>query len=50
MALDTDMIYEAPVRYRRGQCLSPLTAPPLVMVLYYLFGSYRIWGEPKRRG
>jgi hypothetical protein len=39
-----DMKYKALVRSRRGQCLSPLTAPALAMVPYYLFGSYCILG------
>ena len=38
-------------KIRRGQCLSPLTAPALrAMMTYYLFGRYHSWGEPKRLG
>ena len=36
---------------REGTVLSPLNTRPLsAMMTCYLFGSYRIWGEPKRRG
>jgi hypothetical protein len=36
---------------REGTVLSPLNTRPLsAMMTSYLFGSYRIWGEPKRRG
>jgi hypothetical protein len=39
------------VSWRRGQCLSPLTAPALgAMITYYLFRSYRIFGGAEAAG
>jgi hypothetical protein len=36
---------------REGTFPSPLNTRPMsAMMTCYLFGSYRIWGEPKRRG
>jgi hypothetical protein len=36
---------------RRGQCLSPLTAPVLrAMVTHYLFRGYRIFGGAQSGG
>ena len=40
------MKYKAPVRLRRGQCLSPYTAPArIAMMTYYLYRRYRMWGS-----
>jgi hypothetical protein len=39
------------MRERRGQCLSPLTAPALIaIVTYYQFGGYRIRESRSREG
>jgi hypothetical protein len=40
------MKYKVLVRRRRGQCLSPQTAPALIAIIkYYLFWGYRILGS-----
>ena len=45
------MNYNAPVKRRRGQCLSDLHHPSLiVMMTYYPLGIIAFWGGSRSRG
>ena len=51
MALETDMIYDGTGTIKEGTVPVPPDRPSACDdYCITLFGSYRIWGEPKRRG